>query len=99
MVLVEDMVGKAQPRVEAASLQWYENKQNQKLTASRTSMYVQLFIFTVDLLYYCFDYPFCSGNAGLGDKNHLGNIQLFGLLWRLMGELALLGLILPPEVY
>ena len=40
-----------------------------------------------------------AGIKVLGDENHLGNIQLFGLGRRLMGELALLRLILPPEVY
>ena len=74
--------------------------QTMKLTDSQYSMYTVIDFDLVDQLYYCCsDNPFCSGNSCPGAKNPTGNIQLFGLVWRVLGELALLGLILPLEVY
>ena len=90
------MVGKAQPRVE-----WRQPDQSDMNTNKRTLVNIVCTVIDfdiVDLMFYCFDNPFCSGNACPGTKNLIGNIQLFGLVRRLLGELALLGLILPLEV-
>ena len=87
--------GTAQSGVEAAWSKWHEYKQQ---NSSQYSMYSYWFWHSRPIVY-CFDNPFCSGNACPGAKNLIGNIQLFGLVRRLLGELALLGLILPLEVW